>query len=411
MNETVITMTTPNSIHASPYNSRGLTPATPASALKKAPNVAIVHYWLLHMRGGEKVLEALCRMYPDAPIYTHVCHKENLSPLLQSRRIVTTFIQRLPWAKKLYQKYLPLMPIALEQLDLTAYDLIISSESGPAKGVLTRADAVHVCYCHSPMRYLWDFYPQYLASASTLVRFAMRPFFFLLRQWDVLSAQRVDFFVANSRTVRQRIAKHWRRESVVVHPPVDVERFTLSCTPREDFYFCMGQLVDYKRVDIAIEACLALKKKLVIVGDGEIRARYEKRVQQAIAQGASAELIEFRGRCNDATVQDLYARCAALLFSGEEDFGIVPLEAMATGAPVIAYGKGGATETVVDGQTGLFFYEQTTEALCEALLRFESFRSSFDAQRIREHAITFDEARFCHEMQAAIDAAQEAALR
>ncbi len=376
--------------------------------ISSSPKVAIVHYWLLQMRGGEKVLEALCRMYPEATIYTHVCQKENLSPFLQSRRIRTTFIQRLPWAKKIYQKYLPLMPMALEQLDLTEYDLVISSESGPAKGVITRADAVHVCYCHSPMRYLWDFYPHYLASASTLVRWAMRPFFFFLRQWDVLSAHRVDFFVANSHTVRKRIAKHWRRDSVVIHPPVDVERFTLVPKPREDFYFCMGQLVDYKRVDLAIEACLHLKKRLVIVGDGEMRSRYEKLTQRLAPHGAAADLIEFRGRLDDAQVQDLYARCAALLFPGEEDFGIVPLEAMASGAPVIAYGKGGATETVLDGKTGVFFYQQNTEALCTAIQHFEEIRHTFEPQQLREHALKFDEQRFCQEMTEAISKAQAA---
>ncbi len=375
---------------------------------KEGPRVALVHYWLLHMRGGEKVLEALCRMYPHAHIYTHVCQKENLSPLLQSRPIHTTFIQRLPWAKKFYQKYLPLMPLALEQLDLTAYDLIISSESGPAKGVLTRADAVHVCYCHSPMRYLWDFYPQYLASASMLVRLAMRPLFFFLRQWDVLSSFRVDAFVANSRTVQKRIAKHWRRESVVIHPPVDIQRFSISAQPRQDFYFCMGQLVDYKRVDIAIEACLMLKKRLIIVGEGEMRQRYERLVQRLVAHGAPAGLIEFRGRCHDKEVQDLYASCAALLFPGEEDFGIVPLEAMACGTPVIAYGKGGATETVVDGQTGVFFHKQEPESLCKALEYFESIQHTFDAKHIRDHAMGFDEARFCREMSAAIEKAQNA---
>ncbi len=371
---------------------------TTQQTLPPPRKVALVHYWLLHMRGGEKVLEALCRMYPEAHIYTHVVNKEKLSPLLQSRVIHTTFIQRLPKALTWYQKYLPLMPLALEQLDLTDYDLIISSESGPAKGVLTRADATHVCYCHSPMRYLWDFYPQYLASASSFVRLAMRVLFSSLRQWDVLSAQRVDYIVANSATVRKRIAKHWRRKAHVVHPPVDMQRFHLSTETREDFYFCMGQLVDYKRVDIAIEACLRLKKRLVIVGDGEMRKRYEALVQQLATDAAHAWLIEFKGRMDDAGVQDLYNRCAALLFPGEEDFGIVPLEAMATGAPVLAYGKGGATETVLDGETGFFFHEQNAEAMAQCIQRFESVRHEFSAQRIRNHAMSFDEERFSKEM-------------
>ncbi len=375
-------------------------------ALPAPRKVAIVHYWLLQMRGGEKVLEALCRMYPEAHIYTHVCDKAALSPFLQTRTIFTSFIQKLPFVRKHYQKYLPLMPLALEQLDLTEYDLIISSESGPAKGVLTRADATHVCYCHSPMRYLWDFYPQYLASASALVRFAMRPIFFGLRLWDVTSAQRVDHVVANSRTVRRRVRKHWGREAAVVHPPVDVQRFSLSTAPRENFYFCMGQLVDYKRVDIAIEACLRLGRKLVIVGDGEMRKKYEALVQSYVAQGSDAKLIEFCGRMDDVAVQNLYARCKALLFPGEEDFGIVPLEAMASGTPVIAYGKGGATETVVQGLSGMFFYEQSAEALAQTLVAFEEQCALFEPQRIREHALSFAEERFAQEMQEEIDKAR-----
>ncbi len=368
--------------------------------------VALVHYWLLQMRGGEKVLEALCRMYPQAHIYTHVMDKTKLSPLLQSRVIHTSFISRLPFALKHYQKYLPFMPMALEQLDLTDYDLIISSESGPAKGVLTRADATHICYCHSPMRYLWDFYPQYLAAASPFIRCIMRVLFTSLRQWDVSSAHRVDHFVANSKTVRARIAKHWRRKAHVVHPPVDVARFTLSTQNREDFYFCMGQLVDYKRVDIAIEACLRLHRRLVIVGDGEMRKRYEALVHSLAKDASHVALIEFRGRADDATVQDLYNRCAALLFPGEEDFGIVPLEAMATGAPVLAYGRGGATETVLEGQTGLFFHEQKAEALCACMQAFEEQRHTFEGQRIREHAVSFDEERFMREMFAEVEVAR-----
>ncbi len=379
----------------------------PASSVPPVQKVAIVHYWLVQMRGGEKVLEALCRMYPEAHIYTHVCHKQALSPFLQGRDIRTTFIQKLPFSQKHYQKYLPFMPLALEQLDLTAYDLVISSESGPAKGVLTRADATHVCYCHSPMRYLWDFYPQYLASASAVLRFLMRPLFSFLRLWDVTSAQRVDHYVANSSTVRKRIQKHWGRKAAVVHPPVDVQRFTLRQNTREDFYFCMGQLVDYKRVDIAIEACMRANKRLVIVGQGEMRKKYEALVQKLAEQGMDATCIEFRGRTDDATVQDLYARCAALLFPGEEDFGIVPLEAMASGAPVIAYGKGGATETVIAGKTGIFFHEQSAAALGEAMATFEQTREQFDAQSIHAHAISFNEQRFAQQMYTQIALARE----
>ncbi len=369
---------------------------------KKEQKVAIIHFWLVQMRGGEKVLEALCRMYPDADIYTHVLDKTKISPYLQSRNIYTTFINRLPFVKKHYQKYLPLMPIALEQLDLSDYDLVISSESGPAKGVLTRSDATHVCYCHSPMRYLWDFYPLYLQNVSRYMRFFMRYFFHGLRQWDVLSAMRVDHFVANSRTVAQRIKKIWRRQASVVHPPVDTVQYPLSTQKREDFYLCVGQLVAYKRVDIAIEACIALKKKLIIVGEGGMRPGYEALIDSL--QGR--EYVQILGRADLEKIQELYASCAALLFPGEEDFGIVPLEAMCTGAPVLAYGKGGATETVIEGETGLFFYEQNSEALCSVMEEFENTRASFDSERIHKHAESFSEERFIKEMFAEIAKAQ-----
>ncbi len=364
------------------------------------PRVAIIHFWLVHMRGGEKVLEALCRMYPQADIFTHVCDRENLSPTLQKHNIYTTFIQKLPFSTRHYQKYLPLMPLALEQLDLTDYDLVISSESGPAKGVITRATTTHVCYCHSPMRYLWDFYPQYLAAASPLMRLAMRPLFSKLRIWDVLSAHRVDHFVANAHTVARRIQKHWRREAAVVHPPVITERLTLPQKAREDFYLCAGQLVNYKRVDLAIEACMRMGRSLVIVGDGEERKKLE-------TLAGSSPYIRFVGRQSDAQLAALYASAKALLFPGEEDFGLVPVEAMATGCPVLAYAKGGATETVVDGSTGLFFTEQNVQSLCACMESFEQQNQHFDAECIRAHALSFNEERFAKEMFAQINYAQK----
>lgn len=349
------------------------------------PRVALVHYWLVGMRGGERVLEALCRMYPQADIFTHVLDREALSPFLQGRTIHTTFIQKLPWSRRFYQKYLPLMPLALEQLDLGGYDLVISSESGPAKGVLTRADVPHVCYCHTPMRYLWDFYPQYLAAASGPMRLVMRPLISRLRLWDVCSSFRVDHFVANSTTVARRIRKHWRRDAAVVYPPVDVAGFVPGPGPREDFYLCLGQLVEYKKVDLAVRACTRLGRPLVVAGVGAGRAALE-----ALA-GPS---VRFVGRVSQEEAARLYASCRALLFPGEEDFGMVPVEAMAAGAPVLAYGRGGATETVRDGITGLLFEEQSEEAMCEAIRAFERREGEFDAARIRQHALGFDETRF-----------------
>ena len=359
----------------------------------RQPRVALIHYWLVNMRGGERVLEALCRMFPQADIFTHVVDRQALSPLLRERNIHTTFIQKLPGSVRHYQKFLPLMPLALEQLDLGGYDLVISSESGPAKGVLTRADCPHLCYCHSPMRYLWDFYPHYLAAASAPMRLAMRPLFSRLRQWDVLSANRVDHFVANSATVARRIRKHWRREAAVVHPPVDVHSIPLGAEAREEYYLCLGQLVDYKMVHLAVEACTRLGKKLVVVGEGECRKKLE---------ALAGPTVVFAGRAGQAQVVEQYTRCRALLFPGEEDFGLVPVEAMAAGTPVLAYGRGGATETVVDGATGLFFHEQHVDSLCAAIQEFERRRGDFDPARIREHALRFDEARFAAGMHAEI---------
>ncbi len=365
--------------------------------LEPAKKVALVHFWLVGMRGGEKVLESLCRMYPQADIFTHVLDKAALSPLLQSHNIYTTFIQKLPYSKKLYQKYLPLMPLALEQLNLSDYDLVISSESGPAKGVLTHSNSTHVCYCHTPMRYLWDLYHEYLTNASWPVRMGMRVCFPRLRTWDVLSAMRVDHFVANSKTVAKRINKTWKREASVVHPPVIMDDYMLSTAPREDFYLCVGQLVNYKRVDLAIQACTRLGRRLLVVGEGE-----ESKKWQAMA----GPTVDFLGRIPTSDIINLYGKCKALLFPGEEDFGLVPVEAMATGAPVIAFGKGGATETVVSEETGIFFHEQSVDALCEAISYFESKQSQFDAKNIRQLVLHFEEANFREKMFAEIERAR-----
>ena len=356
--------------------------------------VAIVHYWLVQMRGGEKVIEALCDMFPDADIFTHVYDPERISPTIRRHNVRTTLISRLPYARRLYQAYLPLMPLALEQLDLRNYDLVISSESGPAKGILTRPDACHVCYCHTPMRYVWNMYTEYYQQAHPLVR-PLIPFLAnKLRQWDSVSADRVDYFIANSHNVAQRIWKCYRRDAVVVHPPVDTNRFTPSPNSSDAPYLYVGQLIGYKQVGVAIEAFNRLQKPLVIVGDGSQRAQL---MQQA------GPHIRFLGRLDDAGLQDAYTNCRALIFPGEEDFGIVPLEAMASGRPVLAYGRGGALETVVPGETGLFFQEQTPEALMEAVQRFEAIEYSFDPARIAALAGRFSIARFRQQMEAALN--------
>jgi glycosyltransferase involved in cell wall biosynthesis len=353
-------------------------------ALNRPPRVALIHYWLVRMRGGERVLEALAEMFPAADIFTHVVDPEALSDTLKRHSIKTTFISRLPGATRHYQKYLPLMPLALEELDLSAYDVVISSESGPAKGVVTRPDALHVCYCHSPMRYVWDHYNLYRQRAGLISRLAMPAAMHGLRMWDVASAARVDHFIANSSFVSQRIRKYYRRESDIVHPPVDVEAFACNEAPSAA-YLLVGELVAYKRADLAIAAFTKMGKRLVVIGDGEERRR--------VQQGAGPT-IEFKGRASPETLRAAYASCRALIFPNEEDFGIVPVEAMAAGRPVIALGRGGALDSVIDGETGLFFREQTVDALIAAVERFEAEQSRFVPARIAAQAGRFSRSAF-----------------
>jgi glycosyltransferase involved in cell wall biosynthesis len=350
--------------------------------------VAIIHYWLVGMRGGEKVLEALLRMFPEADIFTHVYVPQKVSPLIRSHRVFTTRIARLPMAARLYQKYLPLMPRALEELDLTGYDLVISSEAGPAKGVIVPPDAPHLCYCHSPMRYLWDQYHVYRNGAGALTRTFMPLMAHDLRQWDVTSAARVDAFAANSTHVAQRIRKYWRRGADVVHPPVAVKDFAPAADGgHDDFYLWAGELAPYKRPDIAIEAFTRLKKPLVVIGGPNKAAKH-------LARRAGGN-VTFLGQVPFEVLKSHMARCKALIFPGEEDFGIVPVEVMASGRPVIALGRGGALDTVVDGETGLLFRDQSVEGLIAAVERFESAGlDRVDPSGLVAHAARFDERAF-----------------
>jgi glycosyltransferase involved in cell wall biosynthesis len=355
--------------------------------------VAIVHYWLVSMRGGEKVVEALCDIYPQADIFTLVVDRSAVSGKLSQHRIVPSFLNRVPGARRHYTSLLPLMPMALEHLDLSDYDLVLSSESGPAKGVLPRPDAVHVCYCHSPMRYIWDHYHQYRAQSGWLTRAAMPLLAPSLRQWDSSAAQRVDRFVANSGHVANRIRRYYRRQAQVIHPPVTVDDFAVA--PRaEDFYLCAGQLVGYKRVDLAVEAFTRLGKPLVVIGTGSERKRLER---------MAGPNVTFLGYQPFAVMRDHMARCRALVFPGEEDFGLVPVEAMASGRPVVAFGRGGATETVRDGETGVLFNQQTAEALIDAVERLEASLTDFNPQAIRAHARVFDVSVFRDRMRAFVD--------
>jgi glycosyltransferase involved in cell wall biosynthesis len=355
--------------------------------------VALVHYWLVTMRGGEKVLEELCALYPGADIFTHVIDPDRVSDTIKSRRVTTSFVARLPGAKRHYQKYLPLMPMALEQFDLRSYDLVISSESGPAKGVITGENTLHLCYCHTPMRYLWNMYHDYREGTGGLTRALMVPTFHYLRQWDYASAARVDHFIANSSTVKQRIAKTWRRNSDVIHPPVAVENFS-SREKADDFYLYCGQLVPYKRADIAVEACNRLGKKLIVVGEGSELNRLRKMA------GPTITLLGYQPA---PELKRLYASCKALIFPGEEDFGIVPVEAMASGRPVIGFNKGGLRDSVIDGVSGVLFPEQSVESLAAAISRFELEQDRFHPGTIAAEAAKFSSARFREKMSLLVE--------
>lgn len=344
--------------------------------------VALVHYWLVGMRGGEKVLEALCELFPEADIFTLVADPEKLSPTILKHKITTSFLQKVG-GKRHYQKMLPLMPFALESFDLTDYDLIISSEAGPAKGIIPRPDALHICYCHSPMRYIWDLYPQYRAGAGFISRAVLSLTAPLLRAWDVSTAARVDHFIANSSYVAKRIEKFYRREATVVHPPVNVERFS-PVSDVGDYYLCAGQITPYKRIDIAVAAFTEMGKPLVVIGSG---------VTPELRKMAGPN-IQFLGAVDDVTMAHHFARCKALVFPGVEDFGIVPLEVMASGRPVIAFARGGATETVIDGRTGILFSEQTSASLSKAVVRLESQIDAFQPQELRNWSLAFQKQRF-----------------
>lgn len=358
-------------------------------------NTAILHYWLVNMRGGEKVVQSIAGMYPEATLYTHAVDRSILPKDLLCRDIRTTFIQKLPQATKRYQQYLPLMPMALEELDLREYDLVISSESGPAKGVVVGPNTTHVCYCHSPMRYVWDMYHDYLGKSPFPVRLLMRPLSHYLRIWDHSSAARVDQFVANSRYVAERIRKFYGRDSVVIPPPVSVADFTTH-SEKEDFYLFFGELVGYKRADLAVEAFRESGRRLVIAGKGE---------QLEVLKKSAPPNVTFTGSLSFDEVKRYLATAKALIFPGVEDFGIVPVEAMASGTPVIAFKKGGALDSVIDGKTGLFFDTQTVDCLNQAIERLERGEQNIDIAAMRIHAEKFRPEVFASRFKAVVDSA------
>ena len=357
--------------------------------------VAIVHFALLYMSGAEKVLEALCELYPEADIFTHVYDPSKVSERINNHRVKTTFIQKLPGAHKHYKSYLPLMPYALEQLDLSGYDLIISGESGPTKGVVPPPDSLHVCYCHSPMRYVWDMNHEYTDRKSALLKPFYAYFIHKLKIWDYTTAGRVDLFIANSSFVQKRIKKYYRREALVLSPPVDADEFEIAGRTG-DFYLWLGRFVDYKRADLAIHAFNKLKKKLVMIGSSEASSSFRE---------MAGDNIEILGFQPFQEIKAKLSQCKALIFPGIEDAGIVPIEAMASGRPVIAYNKGGLKDTVKEGLTGIFFDEQTPESLEEAVLRFEEQEDMFDPSAIKAHAAAYNKESFKNRFKEIVEGA------
>lgn len=339
---------------------------------------ALLHYWLTCMRGGEKVLSELCDLFPDADIYTHAAIPEKLDECFREHRIYESFIARLPWGRKHCRKYLPLMPAALRRWDFSGYDLVISSESGPVKGVQKPAHTKHICYCHTPMRYVWDMYEDYYRAAGAGGKIAMKLFRRYLQNYDLRSAEGVDLFVANSNFVAERIRRIYHRDSVVIHPPVDCTFFSEGTYDKKDYYLFVGQLIPYKRPDLALEACRRLGRKLVIAGEGNMAEELQKH---------AGNNVEFTGYVSGERLRRYYAEARALLFPGVEDFGIVPLEAQAAGTPVIALGAGGALETVLPGKTGLFFDRADADALVQTILEFEN--RDWDVSLCRANAQRF----------------------
>ncbi len=368
---------------------------------KPQPKVALVHDWLTGMRGGEKCLEALCELFPAADVFTLVHRPGSVSRTIESHRIVTSSLQSLPRASEWYRAYLPLMPMAIESFDLIAYDLVISSSHCVAKGAITRPDAAHLCYVHTPMRYLWDLWPRYFARRGLLHHLVRAPLLTWLRAWDASSAARVDRFLANSAFVARRIRKYYRRESDVVHPPVETGFFRSNGPPGDD-YLLVSALVPSKGIELALEAFGRLGRRLRIVGRGPLERELRR---------IAGPTVEFLGWLEPEDLRSAYESSAALVHPALEDFGIAPLEANSCGRPVIALGQGGSLETVVpllygdppSGEryaTGVLFDQPTSAALEGAVRRFESHREAFDPSRLREHALRFDREVFQRRIRA-----------
>jgi len=351
--------------------------------------VALVHEWLTVIGGSEKVFKEITSLFPEADIYTLVAKEETISNLsLGKHRITTSFIQKLIFSKAKYRSYLPLFTLAIEQFDLSKYDLIISSSHAVAKGVLVNSNQTHICYCHSPIRYAWDLHYEYLKGTGLnkgIKGILVKYFLHRIRQWDIISSNRVDYFIANSEYISKRIKKIYNRESIVIYPNVAVEQFE-PIQQKEDFYVTCSRFVPYKKIGIIVEAFNSMPdKKLIVIGDGPDFKRIKK--------VASANVV-LMGYQPFEVLKHYLSKAKAFVFAAEEDFGIISVEAQACGTPVIAFGKGGSTETVIDGKTGVFFYEQTAEEINKAVCLFEKNINNFNYIEIANHASSFSTDRF-----------------
>lgn len=340
------------------------------------------------MRGGEKVLLALLELFPQADLFTLVYRPDQMDPVFQKRRVTTSFLQRLPFGKTRYQYYLPLFWELMGGFDLSSYDLIVSSSSACAKWVRNPKKTLHVCYCHTPMRYIWDLFEDYFGKgAPTPVRWAARAFRPYLQRCDLRSNEGVTHFLANSNEVKERIERIYGRKSEVLHPPVEVNRFKLR-KGKGEYFLALSALVPYKKIELAVRVCSRRKWPLLVVGRGS-----EEKKLRALA----GPTVSFKGWAGNDELAEIYAGAKALLFPGKEDFGIVPVEAMASGVPVVAFGEGGVLDSVQDGVTGVFFFQQTEAALEEAIDKFE--KKKFDPQTLRDRANQFSSARFLFKAQ------------
>ena len=362
--------------------------------------VAIVHDWLVNYGGAERVVEAFLKIYPDADIFTLVYDEKKMGKIFPKEKVHASFVQKIPLASKLYTKMLPLMPKAFESFDFSSYDLVLCSSSSCAKGVITPPSVPHIAYVHTPMRYAWDQFFEYQKRSKKIVAFFMNKFMPSIRLWDFVSSQRIDSLIANSKYIQRRIKKYWNLDSKVISPPVDTARLCPNGLEPENFYVVFSRFVPYKRIDLAISACGELGRKLVVIGGGS----QEKELKALAAKYKGAD-IKFTGRISDSEVQDYLMRCRAMIFSAEEDFGIIPVEAQACGRPVIAFAKGGSLETVIDGKTGVFFREQKTESVMQAIGEFETLEEQrgVNPTEVASHAKSFSTERFCAQIKDEIE--------